>query len=71
MPLAVSSSLIAANGLAYFLSDKGVMTVVKPGKTYEMVAQNQLGEEVNASPAVYDGQLFLRGDKHLYCIGTK
>ncbi len=66
-----SASLISANGLAYFLSDKGIMTVVKPGKTYQQVAQNQLGEATNASPAVYDGKFYLRGDKHLYCIGKK
>ena len=71
LPKRHSASLIAANGLAYFLSDKGIMTVVKPGKTFEMVAQNQLGEETDASPAVYDGKFYLRGDKHLYCIGSK
>ena len=65
-----SASLISANGLAYFLSDQGVMTVVKPGPKFVVVAQNKLGEETNASPAVYDGQLFLRGDKHLFCIAN-
>jgi outer membrane protein assembly factor BamB len=71
LPKRHSASLVTANGLAYFLSDQGVMTVVKPGKTFEKVAENQLGEESNASPAVYDGKFYLRGDKHLYCIGTK
>lgn len=71
LPKRHSSSLIEANGLAYFLSDKGIMTVVKPGPTFEMVAQNQLGEETNASPAVYDGKFYLRGDEHLYCIGKE
>ena len=63
-----SASIISANGLAYFLSDRGVMTVIKPGPKVEVVAQNNLGEETNASPAIYDGQIFLRGDKHLFCI---
>lgn len=71
LPKRHSASLVTANGLAYFLSDQGVMTVVKPGKTFEKVAENQLGEESNASPAVYDGKFYLRGDKHLYCIGKK
>jgi len=71
LPKRHSASLITANGLAYFLSDKGIMTVVKPGPTFERVAQNQLGEETNASPAVYGGNFYLRGDKHLYCIGKK
>lgn len=66
-----SASILAANGLAYFLSDDGVMTVVKPGKEFQVVAQSQLGEPVSASPAVYDGQLFLRGHRNLFCIGKR
>jgi len=65
-----SASLTSANGLVYFLSDKGVMTVVKPGPKFELVARNELGEETNASPAISKGNIYLRGDKHLYCIGT-
>jgi len=65
-----SASMVYANGLVYFLSDKGVMTVVKPGPEFELVARNKLGEETNASPAINDGLMFPRGAKHLYCIGT-
>ena len=57
-------------GLAYFLSDKGVMTIVKPGPPFEIVAKNELGEETYASPAISNGQIFLRGIEHLYCIGN-
>ncbi len=61
-----SASLISANGLAYFFSDIGVMTVVKPGKTLEIVAQSELGEEIYASPAVFKNDLYLRGIDHLF-----
>ncbi|MCB1063886.1 MAG: PQQ-binding-like beta-propeller repeat protein [Verrucomicrobiae bacterium] len=64
-----SASIITANGLAYFLSDAGIMSVVKPGPTFDVVAQTELGEETYASPAVYDGQLYLRATGHLYCLG--
>ncbi len=63
------ASLVSANGLVYFLNDDGATFVVRPGKTYELVAQNKLGEPTYASPAISDGKLYLRGDKHLYCIG--
>jgi outer membrane protein assembly factor BamB len=63
------ASLVSANGLVYFIGDSGVTTVVKPGKTFEVVAKNELGEGVFASPAISQGQLFIRADKHLYCIG--
>ncbi|MHC4630200.1 MAG: outer membrane protein assembly factor BamB family protein, partial [Planctomycetota bacterium] len=65
-----SASLVSANGLVYFLSDKGIMTVVRPGPQFDVVAENQLGEETYASPAISNGLMFLRGAEHLYCIGT-
>jgi len=66
-----SASLVSANGLVYFLSNKGVMTVVKPGVELEIVARNELGQNTYASPAISDSQMFLRGAKHLYCISTE
>jgi outer membrane protein assembly factor BamB len=65
------ASLVSAKGLVYFLNDDGVMNVVKPGDTFERVAQNQLDEKTFASPAISQGQMFIRGDKHLFCIGAK
>jgi outer membrane protein assembly factor BamB len=65
-----SASLVTANGLVYFLSDKGVMTIIRPGPKPEIVARNALGEETYASPAISEGQMFLRGTNHLYCIGA-
>jgi hypothetical protein len=56
-------------GLVYFLNDKGVTQVIKPGDKYELVASNELGERCFASPAVSRGQIFLRGATNLYCIG--
>ena len=63
------ASLVSAEGRVYFLNDNGVMNVVQPGPRFERVAQNELGEKTFASPAISQGQLFLRGDKHLFCIG--
>jgi len=65
-----SASLVTANGLVYFLSDKGVMTVIKPGAELEIVARNELGEETYASPAISNGEMFLRGVNNLYCIAA-
>ncbi len=71
LPGGHSASLLAANGLVYFVSDEGIVSVVKPGKTFSVIAQSPLGEKVSASPAVYDNQFFFRGEKHLFCIGPK
>ncbi len=63
-----SASLLTANGLVYFVSNSGMMTIVKPGDELNIVARNDLGEAMSASPVVYDGKLYLRGHEHLYCI---
>ncbi|MEQ8788015.1 MAG: PQQ-like beta-propeller repeat protein [Pirellulaceae bacterium] len=65
-----SASLVTAGGLVYFLADDGVTKIVRPGAEYELVAENELGEYCFASPAISDGQLFIRGEEHLYCIGA-
>ena len=64
-----SASLLTANGLVYFLSDGGIMTVVKPGPKFEILAENKVGENTYASPIVSKGNLFIRGEKNLFCIG--
>jgi lysophospholipase L1-like esterase len=63
------SSPVSANGLIYFLNDDGVMNVVKAGPKFELVAQNKIGEKTYASPAISQNKIFIRGDKHLFCIG--
>ena len=62
------ASLVSANGLVYFLNDDGVMRVVRAAKDFTLIAKNELGESTFASPALSGGQLFLRSDKHLFCI---
>jgi hypothetical protein len=64
-----SASLVTAEGLVYFTSDDGLTTVVRPGETFDAVAENDLGEPCFASLAISRGQIFQRSDKHLYCIG--
>jgi len=64
-----SSSLVSAEGLVYFTSDEGHTTIVRPGPKLDVVAENDLGEYAYASPAISGGRIFIRGEKHLYCIG--
>jgi outer membrane protein assembly factor BamB len=63
-----SASPILADGKIYFLSEDGVATIVKTGKTFERVARNSLGEQTLASYAVVDGALLIRTERHLYRI---
>jgi outer membrane protein assembly factor BamB len=70
LPGGHSASLLSAHGHAHFLSDAGVMSVVKPGPTFQVVARSELGEPASASPVAHDGCLLLRGERHLFCIGA-
>jgi len=66
-----SASLLSANGRAYFLDDDGVMKVVKPdGKRPEVEAENNVGEFCCSSPAIADGALYIRSEKHLFSIAA-
>lgn len=63
-----SASLVTSGGLVYFTADDGITKVVRPGPTLEVVSENKLGEYTYASPAISDGKLFIRGEKHLFCV---
>ena len=64
------ASPVAGDGKVYFPSKGGIVFVVKAGPQYEVLAKNDMGEGIVASLAISDGQIFLRGEKHLFCIGT-
>ena len=64
-----SASPVWADGKVYFLAENGKMTVAEDGPTFKVVAQNELGEKCCASPAISQGNLFIRTEKALYCIG--
>jgi outer membrane protein assembly factor BamB len=64
------ASMVLANGQLYALGQRGTMVVFKPNpQAFEQVASNELGGVTNATPAFSDGQIFIRSDEHLYCIG--
>jgi outer membrane protein assembly factor BamB len=66
-----SSSPVLADGKLYISNEDGVTVVVKAGPEFAVVAENKLEEYTLSSPAVSDGQLFLRTAGHLYCIGKR
>lgn len=66
------SSGVLAGGNLYFVSQHKGTYVVAAKPTFELVAHNIFADDdsrTNASPAISDGQLFLRTDRNLYCIG--
>jgi outer membrane protein assembly factor BamB len=65
------ASLVSAEGRVYFINDFGTLRTVKPGREYRILAETELGEKVFASPALSDGQIFIRGEKNLICLGRR
>ena len=65
----ITASPVAADGRVYLQAEDGECYVVRQGPEFEILAVNKLDEIFCASPAVSGGRLFLRGRKHLYCIG--
>ena len=63
------ASPVAADGKVYFVSQTGETIVVKAGRAPEILARNDLGERIAASPAIASGKIFLRSDTKLFAIG--
>jgi outer membrane protein assembly factor BamB len=63
------ASPVAADGRLYLTSDQGMITVVKAGDKLEVLARNEIGEPVLASPALAGNTLYVRSAKHLWAFG--
>ncbi|MDH7571163.1 MAG: PQQ-binding-like beta-propeller repeat protein, partial [Armatimonadota bacterium] len=66
-PVRSSPTLV---GKRIFLTDQeGVTHFFEAGRTFKDLGSAVLGEPVETTPAFLGGRMFLRGEKHLYCIG--
>src|SRR5262249_17660260 len=66
-----SASPVSAGLLLHFPDDDGTTFVLKGADKFEFVGRNKLDEGCRASPAISDGQIFLRTLSQLYCIGER
>ena len=66
-----SASPVLADGKIYATSEEGLTSVFRAGDKFEVMAENNLNEYCLSSPAVSDGQIFIRTSGHLYCIGKR
>ena len=65
------SSAIGADGRIYVASQKGTLVVLDAGDSFRVLARNQIGEPIFATPAVLDGRIYLRTAKYLYVFGER
>jgi outer membrane protein assembly factor BamB len=66
---AFTASPVAADGRIYLSSEDGEIFVFKAGPKHELLATNQIGEVMMATPAISEGMLIVRGLTHLYGFG--
>ena len=64
------SPFVTPEGRIYCAS-AGISYVIQPGAKCEVLAVNDLKDGSQASPAVADGRIYLKGRKHLFCVGKK
>ncbi|MFQ5808541.1 MAG: serine/threonine protein kinase, partial [Armatimonadota bacterium] len=55
----------------YLLSETGESIVAAAARKYRELATGQLGEPVYSSPAFARRRMYIRGERHLYCIGEE
>jgi outer membrane protein assembly factor BamB len=62
------ASPAGAKDRVYFVGRDGTTLVIRRGDKLDVLAINRLDDPIDASPAIVGRQLFLRGEKYLYCI---
>jgi outer membrane protein assembly factor BamB len=67
----VFASPVAAGGRIFVVGREGTTAVIKPGPVYEAIATNTLDDHFDASPALADTEMYLRGYRNLYCVAEK
>ncbi len=65
------ASPIAAGGHVYLADRRGTIAVLEDGPVLKLVATNDMGEGVDATPAAAGSQLFVRGERHLFCMESE
>jgi outer membrane protein assembly factor BamB len=66
------ASPVYGDGKIYLTNrDEGVVSVVKAGRKFELLASNKLPDQFTASPAIANGRIYLRGFENLYAIEEK
>jgi len=64
------SSPVAGDGKIYLPSADGEVFVLRAGADWEILATNDLGERLTASPTLAPGRVFIRTPGHLYAFGS-
>jgi outer membrane protein assembly factor BamB len=67
----VFSSPVAVAGRIYFFEDSGKCTIIENGPDFHVIAESEVGETVQTTPAISGGSLFVRTETHLIRIDAR
>jgi outer membrane protein assembly factor BamB len=70
-PSTYSGSFVLADGKLYITNEDGLTSVVRAGPKFEILAENRFDDYTLSSPAVSDGQIFIRTTGALWAIGKR
>jgi outer membrane protein assembly factor BamB len=65
------ASPLVAGGMLYAIREDGVVFVARVEGSFEILAENPMGERVIASPIAVSNRLLIRGEHHLFCIASQ
>ena len=69
-PARFMASMVAVGDRILQTSEEGDIFVVRAGPKHEVLGKNSISEPVQVSPAIANGRIYIRGDKHLFAIGS-
>jgi outer membrane protein assembly factor BamB len=69
-PARFMASMVAIGDAILQVSDAGDVYVIRSGPKHEVIRTNAIGEPISSSPAVANGRIYLRGEQHLFAIGS-
>jgi hypothetical protein len=70
VPATFTASPVAFGDHLLLTSEDGDTFVIRAGPQHEVIRTNSVGEPVYASPAIANGRIYIRGDRHLFAIGN-
>lgn len=70
-PATFSASPVAYGGRIFLNSEDGETFVIEAGPEFKVAGVNSVDEPVYASPAIANGRLYIRGERHLHAVGSR
>ncbi|MBK6797488.1 MAG: PQQ-binding-like beta-propeller repeat protein [Acidobacteria bacterium] len=64
------ASPVAADGKVFLVNTEGKITVLKAGAEWEVLAVNEIGDEIGATPALSNGRIYVRTHSAMYCFSA-